>query len=192
MSADGTWLTYTKAGLNPADDGDIWVVPIVEDGRPGEARPFIQTPNFEGGGKFSPDGKWIAYTSNGGGQYEVYVTPFPENGPEQQISIEGGQQPVWGPSGRELFYLTNDQTTLMSVGITLGPTFRMLRSPTALFDFDIDRIRQVQPPITSVYDVSPDGERFTVVQRREPPTEPIPIVVVQNWFEELKERVPVP
>ena len=191
VSPDGTWLTYTESDPNSADGGNIWVVPITDDGSPGEAKPFIQTPNFEGGGRISPDGKWMAYTSNVGGQYEVYVKPFPENGPEKQISIDGGEQPVWGPSGRELFYLMGDQTkTLMSVGISLDQTFRVLRSPTALFD--VESIEDVAPPVTSMYDVSPDGQRFTFVQRREPPTEPTPLVVVQNWFEELKERVPVP
>ena len=106
------------------------------------------------------------------------------------MSSGGGVQPRWRPDGRELFYLTNDQKTLISVGITLDPTFRVLRSPTALVD--VERIAQVAPPITSVYDVSPDGRRFIIVQGREPPTEPTPIVVVLNWFEELKERVPVP
>ena len=191
VSRDGRWLTYTERDLDTATD-DIWVMEILKDSTPGDATAFVQTPDFEGGGQFSPDGEWMAYTSDSSNEYEVHVMKFPEGGQPRQVSFEGGQQPVWGPDGTELFYLKNDsrdsRSTLMSVRIRLDPTFELEGAPMERFDFGV--INQVAPPLRSMYSMAPDGLRFMVIQQRESSAEPTPIVVILNWFEELKRLAP--
>ena len=82
----------------PNGERDIWVVPPGED-----PSPFLMTPFDERSPRFSPDGKWLAY-SNESGRDEVYVQPFPGPGRKWLISTDGGINPVWSRDGRELFY----------------------------------------------------------------------------------------
>ena len=106
-SADGRFVAYTRGG------GDVWVLPLFGDRKP---FPLAQTAFNETGGVFSPDGRWIAYTSDEGGQPNVYVQPFPGAGGKYQVSRDAGSHPVWRADGKELFYLGAD-ATLMAVPI---------------------------------------------------------------------------
>jgi len=78
--------------------------------------PFLSTPFEEGSARFSPDGKWIAYTSDESGQDEVYVQPFPKGGDKLPVSIGGGREPYWRGDGKEIFYLSVDRK-LMAVAV---------------------------------------------------------------------------
>ncbi|MBI4458551.1 MAG: serine/threonine-protein kinase [Acidobacteria bacterium] len=177
-------LAFTE--LDPdSGGGDIWVLPLEGDRKP---QPYLKTPFFEGGATFSSDGRWLAYTSNESGRYEVYVQPFPVAGAKWQVSSGGGQQPVWTRNGRELFYLDNAQEKMMAADVSTQPTFST-SNPRELFK--LQRVTGIAPPSSAIYDVSPDGQRFLMVQQNEPPQEPTPIHVVLNWFEELKRKVPV-
>lgn len=136
--------------------------------------PYLQTEfdTFQAG--FSPDGRWVAYTSNESKRYEVYVQPFPAGSGRWQISTEGGAQPQWSRSGRELFYLAPDRK-LMAVPIRSGAGFEP-GSPRALFQTEVTGLVDAR----NHYVVAADGERFlvnTVVE--EPPSAPINVVV--NW-----------
>jgi eukaryotic-like serine/threonine-protein kinase len=196
-SPDGRLLAFTD--FDPNTGADIWVLPLEgnprqpapasrgtgADGR--KPQPFLKTPFFEGGAMFSPDGRWLAYTSNESGRYEVYVQPFPATGAKWQASSGGGQQPVWARNGRELFYLDNNQENLMAAEISTQPTFSASKAREL---FELQRVTGIAPPTHAIYDVTPDGQRFLVVQQNEPPPEPTPIHVVLNWFEELKRKVP--
>jgi len=119
----------------------------------------------------SPDGRWLAYASLAEGGREVYITPFPSMATSRLISRDGGSEPRWAHSGRELFYKSGDQ--LMVVPVTPGPTLT-LGVPRALFN------RQQ-------YDVAPDDRQFVMI--KEPAPIPGEVVYVENWFPELKERV---
>jgi serine/threonine-protein kinase len=148
-----------------------------------QVQPFLQTPAGESAARFSPDGRWLAYTSTESGRPEVYVQPFPGPGGKSQISTEGGTEPVWNPNGRELFYRQSDR--MMAVDIVTQPALTAGR-PRLLFE---------GPYLLSAgnlpaYDVSPDGQRFLMVvesEQEEPPTQ---INLVLNWFEELNRQVP--
>ena len=180
-SPDGRVLAVTDFDPVQGGDGDIWLFPA--DGK-GEARPFLKTPFGERAGRFSPDGRWIAYTSNESGRDEVYVQVLPGPGGKWQVSTDGGGQPVWARSGRELFYRNGDK--LMATPVTAQPTF-FAGTPRVLF---AGRYWQSLPGRgDATYDVSPDGQRFLMIKVEEE-TASTQLNVVLDWFEELKRRVP--
>jgi serine/threonine protein kinase/Tol biopolymer transport system component len=138
--------------------------------------------------EISPDGRYLAYQADEGGRYEVYVRPFPQvDRGRWQISTGGATRPVWARNGRELFYLdASSALTAVPVG-TSGPTFTF-GGPSKLFD-----TKYVEPNPARHYDASSDGQRFLMIKDRadgNPNATPASMVVVQNWFEELKQRVP--
>jgi dipeptidyl aminopeptidase/acylaminoacyl peptidase len=128
--------------------------------------------------QISPDGRWMAYTSNESPP-QIYVQSFPLPGAKYQISTDGGDSPRWARSGVELFYRNGDK--MMAVEIGTKPRFRAGRS-TMLFEGHYET-----SPVG--FHVSPDGKRFLMIQ---PSGEPgtTQLQVVQDWFEELKWRVP--
>jgi serine/threonine-protein kinase len=172
-SPDGSVLAF-------ANHGDIWLLAMSGKREP---RPFIESASDETAPSFSPDGHWLAYTSDQSGEQQVYVQNFPGPGATYPISTNGGNEPVWARNGRELFFRNRNQ--LMAVQITTQPTFSVSK-PRVLF---------VSPFAsgTSVanYDVSPDGARFVMVNDGEGANTTTQINVVMNWFRELQERVPV-
>jgi len=125
----------------------------------------------------------MAYVSNESGRAEVYVQPYPGPGAKRQISTEGGNEPVWARDGEELFYRNGDQ--MMAVEVTTEPTFSA-STPRLLFEGNF------QPSSGNLanYDVTPDGQRFVMIQLGGTDSEASQINVVLNWFEELKQRVP--
>jgi serine/threonine-protein kinase len=175
-SPDGKTLVYTE-GIPEVEELDMGLLTI--DGEPSSHR-FLNTTFNEGGGAFSPDGRFLAYVSNESGRNEVYVRTFPRSEGKLQISRDGGVQPVWARSGREIFYRNRDK--MMAVPIESSSSFRAGK-PALLFEGWFHNSNSVYGPY---YDVAPDGEHFVLVQEA-PPTQ---IHVVLNWFEELKERVP--
>jgi eukaryotic-like serine/threonine-protein kinase len=154
-----------------------------------QAQPLFQTSFDEENAEFSPDGHWVAYQSNESGQNQVYVRPYPKiDDGRWQISTNGGSRPAWARSGRELLYLdANDQ--LMTVPVQTTPAFSA-GNPSKVFDG-----RYLVPNNARTYDMSPDGQRFVMIKGPQPEertSQPsASIVVVLNWREELKQRVPV-
>jgi Tol biopolymer transport system component len=179
FSPDGQLLAFIE--VNPTTGYDIWVMRLSDR----KAQPFIRTPFNESVPRFSPDGRWLLYVSNESGRYEIYVQPYPGPGGKWQISTEGGTEPVWNPNGRELFYRSGDK--MMAVDIATLPSFAAGK-PRLLFEG-----KYVPTPLTNPnYDVSPDGQRFLMVKPSEQEqAAPTQINVVLNWFEELKQKVPV-
>ncbi len=152
---------------------------------------IVSTNNDQMWPDLSPDGQWLAYSSIETGRDEVYVTPVAEPGRRIPISTEGGEEPAWGRSGRELFYwnLTEKSSEgfrLMAVDTVLRPDFQAGR-PRVLFECE----RQWAIPARN-YDISPDGRRFLIVMGSGgiKPLEVTRLHLVLNWFEELKTRVP--
>jgi Tol biopolymer transport system component len=181
-SPDGQTLAFST------DDG-IWALSLNGDRRP---RPVVQTRFTAWRAEFSPDGQWLAYQSDESGGVEVYVQPYPGPGPRQQVSIDGGESPVWSRDGRELFYQQRgigaaaDLMRYVAMPVAFRPTFTA-GTPKVLF--------QRRTPLTNLgiryYDVSPDGRRFLLVQDKErPPITVTQMILVQNWIEELKRLVP--
>jgi serine/threonine-protein kinase len=151
--------------------GDIWLLPIADHNA---ARPLLQTPFREWGPRFSSDGHCLAYLSDESARFEVYVRPYPEPGGKWQVSTEGANEPAWAGNGREIFYRAGDR--MMAVRVETQPTFSASK-PQLLFD------GKYEPgfPGLSNYDVTPDGQRFVMVQARERESVATQINVVLNW-----------
>jgi len=130
----------------------------------------------------SSDGRWIAFDSDEPGQRQVFIRPFPE-GPKRQVSVGGGQMPVWSRSGSELFYLAPDGM-LKSVALRFGGVGPDISEPRALFLLLLGVSGEL-PWQIHPYDVSPDGQRF-LVTRGSPGAEPDGAVVVTDWTSVLK------
>ena len=140
-------------------------------------------------GDISPDGHWLAYQSDDSGQFQIVVRPFPNvDGGRWTISPGGGTKPVWARSGRELFYL-DGANALTVVSVHTGPTFSA-DTPTKLFDGPYLAAGEMD----RTYDVSPDGQRFLMIKNAaggDQASTPASMIVVVNWVEELKAKVPM-
>ena len=167
-SQDGRFIAYLVQSAKTR--ADIWILPLDGDRQP---FPFLQTPFNELGARFSPDGRWVAYTSDETGVPEVYVQSFPASGGKWQISSGGGTAPKWSRDGKELFYTNGGK--LMSVEVKTGGSTFEAGTPTLLFE---SRGR--------TYDASADGQRFLVAVPVEEATS-TPITVVLNWTTDLKK-----
>ena len=135
----------------------------------------------------SPDGRWVAYSSNETGQFQVYVQPFPDvNSGRWQISTDFGDWPVWNPAGDELFY--RGPTGMIALAFEIEPTF----TPGALTQlFEWTFVGGFGRRMA----VSPDGQRLLLLanatENADGEAASSQVIVVQNWFEELRRLVPV-
>jgi eukaryotic-like serine/threonine-protein kinase len=166
--------------VSPRTQQDLWILRPDQNKRP---TPLLETPFGEGAPVFSPDGRQLAYVSNESGRTEIYIRPFPGPGQSVTISTDGGNEPVWSRTGRELFYRSGD--AMMAVDITAGPGFAAGR-PKRLFE------RPFESSLTfwANYDVASDGQRFLMVKRLDQDEAPAQINVMLNWGDELKRLVP--
>jgi Tol biopolymer transport system component len=162
-SRDGKYLAYTAAG-------GIWILPLSGARTP---FPFRESPVVDRHAHFSPDVRWVAFTSQESGTgRQVYVAPFPGKGPVQQVSARGGTQPMWHPNGKELFFLAPDDG-LMSVAFETERTFKH-EQPRKLFTVRVNQYFGAG----NEYAVSKDGSRFLVNVLPSPKH----ITVVLDWL----------
>ncbi|HXG87492.1 MAG TPA: protein kinase [Vicinamibacterales bacterium] len=139
--------------------------------------------------QFSPDGHYVAYLSQETGQRELYIRRYPEADGQVTVSAGGGREPVWAPNG-DLFYRSLTGDRMFAVSVTTAPTLKV-GTPVQLFDGRYYIASTGSP--RAQYDVTADGQRFLMLGASSGPdssTARPHIVVVQNWFEELKARVP--
>jgi Tol biopolymer transport system component len=173
-SQDGQYILLTRWANGR---GGTWLLrPNVDS----EAKPLLLSAAFDqGAAVFSPNGRFVAYTSNESGRYEVYVQSFPAPGNKWPVSSGGGYLPLWRNDGRELFYLSYN-AKVMAVDVKTDAAFESGR-PKELFQTGI----KVGPGLP--YAVTPDGSRFLINSAFEDTT--TPIVVVLNWTARLKPKV---
>jgi serine/threonine-protein kinase len=198
FSPDGTRLLLqyggqissgTAAADSPASD--ISVMAMDGDRK---VAPLLQTKFIKRNAEVSPDGRWVAYESNESGRFQIYVQPFPNvNSGRWQISTAGGTKALWARSGGELFYV-DGSGAVMTVPIQTTTAFSN-GTPARLLEAKY--FHGVQQ--SRSYDVSRDGQRFllikdvpaTAADGRTTTETPASMVVVVNWFEELKQRLPL-
>ena len=185
LSPDGTQLVYRQGS---GSNADLYLLSL-DDER--HVEPLIATEFRDYNAEISPNGQWLAYQSDASGQNEIYVQPFPDvDDGKWQISTVGGRSPLWGPDGRELFYMT--EAGVMGVGVETSRNF-VPGTPALVIGG-----RYSLAGTGRAYDIAPDGRRFLMVKEATPTDGDDPfagltqIVVVLNWFEDLKERVPIP
>jgi Tol biopolymer transport system component len=164
-SRDGRYIIEDVNG--PVTGGDIWVLPVF-----GDHKPFPYVHGWWG--KLSPNGKWLAYTSDETKRFEIYVQAFPQPGRKSQVSVNGGSLPIWGPDGKELFFIGDDQK-VMAVNVKDAANFDA-GVPKPLFD---TRMADAQ------FDVSKDGRFLIPTEVKQAGT--LPITVVVNWVAGLKK-----
>jgi eukaryotic-like serine/threonine-protein kinase len=172
-SADGRFLLYQDT--DPKTRIDLWVLPMSGDKKP---QPVVRSPFTDFQGRFSPDGKWIAYVSNESGRPEVYIQSYPEAKTRVQISTSGGYQPLWRHDGKELFFL-NTAIDAIAVDISTSNDGSLKAGiPHKLFS---------APPVLlatrrNSWEVTPDGQRFLFVSGQQQSTAAVPLTVVVNWL----------
>ena len=167
---------------------DVDIALLSMDGEP-RATPLIATEFKETGATFSPDGNWIAYTSDHSGVEQVYVQPYP--GLERRVPItrDGGREPRWGPRGETLYYRD-----------LAGGFYRIaMEAGARAVSAEPEQLAGVTQVITAddaaarFYDVDPGGDRIIIIAPGSIGTEaPGHLVVVENWFDELERLVPIP
>ncbi len=180
-SLDGRTLAFIE--IEESAQPRIMTLSIYGDRQP---KLFLHTRFNETYPEFSPDGHYMAYTSNELGRDDVYVQPYPGPGPRTMISNGGGRAPVWSASGRELFYAapTAQGIRMMSAAVTLSPSFT-IRPAQPLFEGPYST-----QSITRGYDVTSDGQQFFFAQTiPRPPVRVTQMVLVQNWLEDVKKRL---
>jgi Tol biopolymer transport system component len=181
LSPSNEWLVYRAGSTDDGSDPDIFAIRLGVDSI---ARGLLTGPYVEWAPALSPDGRWLAYTSDETGVGEVYVRPFPDvDSGQHRVSTSGGHNPVWSRSGSELFY-RDGSDQLISVQVTLGSTFTF-GPPLALFSA-ANYLRVDGHP---VYDVSLDDQRFVMLASVSA-SESAELVLVRNWFNELSRLVP--
>ena len=180
VSHDGRWLLFQVR--SPKTGNDLWRLPL--GGGDAKPSPFAATGFTETLAQVSPDSRWVAYSSNDSGQFQVYVAAFTDATGKRMISQTGGRGPRWRADGRELFYIDRDNN-LVAVDVkSVGNAFEF-GVPHALFK---SAITDVAP--FYFYDVAPNGQRFVMIVPENDAKLDQPITVVLNWAEELKQRVP--
>jgi Tol biopolymer transport system component len=173
-SRDGQNILFTRYAKMRAG---VWLMPLSGDGQP---KPLFQSPAFDQGfATFSPDGRFIAYTSNESGRWEVYVQSFPASADKLMVSSSGGALPLWRDDGRELFYITEDGR-VMSAEIKTGAKIES-RVPQQLFQTRI-KLADDYP-----YAINSDGSRFLINILAET-NDTAPMIVVLNWTAALKKQ----
>jgi Tol biopolymer transport system component len=184
-SPDGAWL-LVRVGGNADQIGGRDVLGYRLGGDTTEV-PLLASPYDEVSPQISPDGRFLAYASLETGQLEVYVRPFPEvDSGRWLVSSGGGFSPRWAHSGRQLFYVSPD-SVMMAAAVQTAGGFRVVER-RALFAMP-DGVRL--SPFDFSFDVAPDDQRF-IMQRLVSSGEaaaPPPMVLIENWAEEVKERV---
>jgi serine/threonine protein kinase/Tol biopolymer transport system component len=169
-------LLHAYATGSGADDMDLWVLPVRDNATP---VPFIQGPFAQAQGQFSPDGRFVAYSSDESGRTEVYVRAFPTGEGRRQISAQGGAQPRWRSDGREIFYVS-PSGTVMAVALSVSSSELTAGSPVPLFTEPSLRVNNSMFFYGGAagYDVSRDGKRFLVNRLiREPTAGPLHVVL---------------
>jgi Tol biopolymer transport system component len=177
-SADGRFILFRD--LDPKTGADLWVLPMTGDAT--KPQPYLRSPFSESQGRFSPNGRWVAYASDESGRNEVYVQSFPASNKKYLVSTNGGFQPRWRGDGKELFFLVGNRTglntTIASVDVIESNDTLRIGAQRTLFETSVRQSIRAR----SSWEGTPDGQRFlinTLILADSALTAPITVVV--NW-----------
>ena len=176
LAADGDTLVFMRSTQETSFD-----ILTLSLRNPTEIRPLLKTAAYEGGARLSPDGRWLVYVSNESGQNDVYLRALPALDRRWSISTQGGTQPLWNPSGKEIFYRSGDK--MMAVEVTTTPQVT-LSTPRVLFE---QRYAYGAGITMANYDVTQDGQRFIMVKDESGAAR---LNIILNWLSELRRVAP--
>jgi serine/threonine-protein kinase len=189
FAPDGKRLAYFE--LDPATAFHLWTVPLASDSgglRAEQPEIFLQASSDERHPAFSPDGRWLAYSSTESGDFQVYVRAFPDKGGKWQISNGGGVQPHWSRTGRQLFFESLDNRIMVADYTVKGDSF--IRDEPRVWS----ETRLASLGLFKSFDLAPDGKHAVALLPAEGGESQQPrhhIVFLQNFFDELRRRVPM-
>jgi Tol biopolymer transport system component len=188
----GKFLAFSERIGQTGDNNNIMMLPIEGDEttgwKAGKPTVFLSTPANEGAPVFSPDGRWLAYSSNESGRYQVYVRPFPGPGGKWQISMGTGTVPIWSRSRRELFYSTPDRRIMVTSYTVEGDSFRAEKPRLWAERRFTQVINAIAPRNLALH---PDGNRFALAASPETSASARnKVVFVFNFFDELRRIAP--
>lgn len=163
-SHDGRYVAVTTTTKETKND--ISILSLADK----KMTTFLQTPFNESSARFSPDGRWLAFSSDESGHYEIYVSPFPAGGRKWQVSTVGGTQPLWSKDGRELYYFAPDNT-ITAVSFSAASNEPKFGIPAGLF-------RAHPRNFDAIYNVTKDG-RFLISSAPDEST--APLTLISNW-----------
>jgi Tol biopolymer transport system component len=158
--------------------GEIWALPLAGGGEPHVVLAGGFNNIFP---SLSPDGKWMAYQSNESGRYEIYVRPYPGPGGRWQVSLEGGTEPKWSPTGKDIFYRDGDK--FVAAAVRTVPAFEVT-GRTVLFSGTF-QANPIGLPVTN-YDVTKDGQTFVMLQQAQ--STELSVYVTLNWFDQFRAK----
>jgi Tol biopolymer transport system component len=174
-SPDGAWIACDVFSSTQGNS-DIAAISTKD----GSRQVIVKTPFHEFGAQFSPDGKWLAYTSIESGRREVYVRSVQPGGGRWQVSVDGGRDARWTAGGKAIIY--NFQRGVFRVSVDSAGDSLVIGTPVRIFE---------APRLTDAFDVAPDGT-FIGVLESEGTRGATELQYVENWFADLERRVPLP
>ena len=190
FTSDGRHLAWLESASTSG--WELWTVSVKQDDTglsAGKPELFLRNSFDNRYPAFSPDGHWMAYTSNEAGTYQVYVRAFPDRGGRWQVSSAGGSYPLWSPNGRELFFRTGDNQIMVAnytfKADSFVPDKPRLWSDKRLLNFGLIG--------TASYDIAPDGNRIAAlmpVETSESQQAQNHVIFLMNFFDELRRKVP--
>src|SRR5262245_15743429 len=181
-SPDGRFILYRD--VVPGTGTDLWILPLTGDGKP---QPYLKSPYTEVQGRFSPNGRWVAYVCDESGRNEVYIQSFPASATKYPVSSNGGAQPRWRADGKELLFLAGTalgRANVAAVDIAEADGGLKIGVQRTLFDAAI----RTSPRVRSSWEISRDAQRFLVNQPAQPDggtTRPITVLV--NWTQGIRK-----
>jgi serine/threonine protein kinase/Tol biopolymer transport system component len=175
-SSDGKFILFDVT--DSTNRTHLWVLPIAGKRQPAQ---YLHSDSNESHGRFSPDGKWVAYESDESGNTEIFIQSFPAGGGKWQVSSGGGSQPQWRRNGHELFYVADDgKVTTVELKVS-GSALQIDNRKPLPINAGMNSISSVR----NTYLATADGQRFLVVKPAEEGAA-LPITVVLNWAALLK------
>ncbi len=180
-SPDGRYIIYATGTASMGTGMDLWVAPLFGDRKP---FPYTSAPGNQQNAQFSPDGHWVAYSSDESGQPEIYVAPFPWTGAKWQVSNGGGYLPRWRRDGKEIVFLTMGSASIFAADVNShGSTFEV---GTVRTMFNVNNLS----PNTAgqQFAITADGQRFLQITTGDAGKGKLPLNVIQNWTAQLQRK----
>jgi serine/threonine protein kinase/Tol biopolymer transport system component len=191
FSPDGKRLAFYQAGPQGLY---LWTLPVERDGdglKAGKPEPFQQTASGERGASFSPDGRWLAYSSNESGSSQVYVRAFPDKGGHWQVSSDGGTSPIFSRNGKDLLFFDVPQDRIMAASYSAKGDSFVAEKPREWSSLSV--ALTMGGAVGAQYDIAPDGKRIAVGTYTGGSTQQDSghVIFLENFVDELQRKVPL-